>query len=152
MSNITTKPSTASSSCEYSLTFEIEPPPSARPGKPFGIPVIVAVRPVSNQTTNPAQQFVAHASLRNENHSPATMQLTGTLTSSVCSRNGNTVPGYARFNSLCIGQSGRYRIRVMLGAASYVGVTTKEYVDSAVIHVHPSADGVQRLRMFRILW
>lgn len=35
----------------------------------------------------------------------------------------------------------------MLGAASNGGVTTKEYVDSGVVHVHSEAEGVQRLRM-----
>lgn len=141
------KTAAASSSREYSLTFEIGPPSSARPSQPFTIPVIVAVQPVSSPVGSPAQQLVVHASLRNENHSPASAGLTGTLTSSVRSRHGNTAAGYAKFSPLCIRQAGRYRIRMMLGAASDGGVTTKEYVDSGVVHVHSEAEGVQRLRM-----
>lgn len=131
-----------SNGCEFSLSFEISPPQAVRPGVPFTIPVIVSVRPLSNQGSSHVQ-LVAHASLRNENLTAAT-GLTGTLTSSVRSRDGNTTSGYARLSPLCIAQPGRYRLRVMLGAASYNGVTTKEYVDSGVIHVHSGAPAVQR--------
>lgn len=127
---------------EYGVTFEITPPAAVRPGVPFTLPVIVAVRPSSNLTASHVQ-LVAHASLRNENLTVAT-GLTGALTSSVRSRNGNTTSGYATLSPLCISQPGRYRLRVMLGVASYNGVTTKEYIDSGVIHVHSGADAVQR--------
>lgn len=136
------KPDCGSSSREYGITFEITPPTSVRPGAPFTIPVVVAVRALSAQASSQSN-LVVHASLRNENHSAAA-GLTGTLTSSVRSRHGNTSSGYANFSSLRIGQPGRYRLRVMLGAASHSGVTTKEYIDSGVIHVHSAADAVQR--------
>lgn len=133
---------TGSNGCEYSVTFEIAPPLAVRPGIPFTIPVIVAVRLLSNQVSDHVQ-LVAHASLRNENHTAA-IGLTGPLTSSVRSRNGNTTSGYARLSPLSIAQPGRYRLRVILGAASYNGVTTKVYIDSGVIDVHSRADTVQR--------
>ena len=133
---------TGSNGREYSVTFEIAPPPAVHPGISFTIPVIVAVRPLSNQVSNHVQ-LVAHASLRNEDLTAA-IGLTGALTSSVRSCNGNTTSGYVRLSPLSIAQPGRYRLRVMLGAASYNGVTTKEYVDSGVIHVHSGADTVQR--------
>lgn len=138
-----TAPVPGSSSQEYNLAFEIPPPSSVRPGSQFTIPVVVSVRPASNQRPNPVQQLAVHASLRNENHAPAT-GLIGPLTSSVRSRSGNTTAGYASFNPLRITQPGRYRLRVMLAAASYSGVMTKEYVDSGVIHVDPGAEAEQR--------
>lgn len=88
--------------------------------------------------------MVAHASLRSETGTAAATGLAGTLTSSVRSRNGNTTSGFAKFSPLSIAQPGRYRIRVILGAASHSGVTIKEYVDSGVIHVQAGAEAVQR--------
>jgi hypothetical protein len=133
-----------SSSREFGSTFEIEPPTAVRPGTPFTLPVVVAVRPVGSPVNPEVQQMVAHASLRSETGAAAATGLAGTLTSSVRSRNGNTTSGFAKFSPLSIAQPGRYRIRVMLGAASHSGVTTKEYVDSGVIHVHSGAAAVQR--------
>ena len=136
------KPDCGSPSREFGVSFEIAPPAAVRPKTPFTVPVIVAVRPLSAQASSQTN-LVMHASLRNENNTAAT-GLTGTVTSSVRSRHGNTSSGYASFSSLRIGQPGRYRLRVMLGAASHSGVTTKEYIDSGVIHVHSAADAVQR--------
>ncbi|GIJ89042.1 hypothetical protein Asppvi_007971 [Aspergillus pseudoviridinutans] len=136
--------SRGSSSREFGITFEIEPPAAVRPGTPFTLPVVVAVRPVGNQVNPAVQQMVAHASLRSETGAAAATGLAGTLTSSVRSRNGNTTSGFAKFSPLSIAQPGRYRIRVILGAASQSGVTTKEYVDSGVIDVHAGAEAVQR--------
>ncbi|KAF9887900.1 hypothetical protein FE257_009422 [Aspergillus nanangensis] len=133
----------ASSSREYGITFELAPPIAVRPGTRFTLPVIVAVRPVGN-TTGAVQQLVMNASLRNEAGTAPAAGLTGTLTSSVRSRNGNTTSGYARFSPLSIAAPGRYRIRIMLGAASAGGVTTRAYVDSGVIHVHAGAAPGQR--------
>ncbi|KAH1492697.1 hypothetical protein LV164_001636 [Aspergillus fumigatus] len=136
--------SRGSSSREFGITFEIEPPAAVRPGTPFTLPVIVAVRPVGNLVNPAVQHMVAHASLRSETGTAAATGLAGTLTSSVRSRNGNTTSGFAKFSPLSIAQPGRYRIRVILGAASHSGVTIKEYVDSGVIHVHAGAEAVQR--------
>ncbi|RHZ45349.1 uncharacterized protein CDV56_103369 [Aspergillus thermomutatus] len=132
-----------SSSREFGITFEIEPPTAVRPGTPFTLPVVVAVRPAGNPGNQAVQHMVAHASLRSETGAVAATGLTGTLTSSVRSRNGNTTSGFAKFSPLSIARPGRYRIRVILGAASHSGVTTKEYVDSGVIHVHAGAEAVQ---------
>ncbi|GES57294.1 hypothetical protein ATEIFO6365_0001058200 [Aspergillus terreus] len=134
----------ASSSREYGLTFEIGPPTAVRPGVPFTLPVVVGVRPVGGGAAGAGsvQQLVMHASLRNET-GPAP-GLTGTLTSSVRSRIGNTTSGYARFSPLVIAAPGRYRLRVMLGAASAGGVTTRAYTDSGIIQVHAAAAPSQR--------
>lgn len=133
----------ASSSREYGLTFEIGPPAAVRPGVPFTLPVVVGVRPVASAAgAGSVQQLVMHASLRND-AAPAP-GLTGTLTSSVRSRIGNTTSGYARFSPLVIAAPGRYRLRVMLGAASAGGVTTRAYVDSGIIQVHAAAAPSQR--------
>ncbi|OJJ47269.1 hypothetical protein ASPZODRAFT_159185 [Penicilliopsis zonata CBS 506.65] len=131
------------SSREFGLSFEISPPAAVRPRTPFTLPLIVAVRPVGNPSGGSIQQLVVNASLRNESGSASAPGLSGGLTSSVRSRQGNTISGFARFNSLTIQQPGRYRIRVMLGAASANGVVTKTYVDSGVINVHAAA-GTQR--------
>ena len=136
---------TGSSSREYGLTFEIPPPSAVRPGTPFTLPVVVAVRPTANPS---AQQLVANVSLRTESGANAP-GIGVTLTSSVRSRNGNMTSGYANFSRLTITQPGRYRIRVMLGAASQCGVTTKEFVESEVIHVHGGAAASQRPSMFQ---
>ena len=135
---------TGSSSREYGLIFEIPPPSAVRPGTPFTLPVVVAVRPTANPS---AQQLVANVSLRTESGANAP-GIGGTLTSSVRSRNGNMTSGYAKFSPLTITQPGRYKIRVMLGAASQCGVTTKEFVESEVIHVHGGAAATQRPSMF----
>ncbi|EAW14335.1 uncharacterized protein ACLA_073700 [Aspergillus clavatus NRRL 1] len=142
--------SPGSASREYGITFEIEPPAAVRPGTPFTLPVVVAVRPVGSPSDRSVQHLVAHVSLRTEAGTSVASGLAGTLTSSVRSRRGNATSGYAHFRPLSIGQPGRYRIRVMLGAASHSGVTTKEYVDSAVIHVHEGAEAVQCPRPYRI--
>ncbi|GFF58235.1 hypothetical protein IFM46972_11039 [Aspergillus udagawae] len=135
--------SQGSSTGEFSITFEIEPPAAVRPGTPFTLPVVVAVRPVGK--VNPAvQHMVAYASLRSETGAATATRPLGTLTSSVRNRNGNTTSGFAKFSPMSVVQPGRYRIRVILGAASHSGVTTKEYVDSGVIHVHAGAEAVQR--------
>lgn len=139
-----TRADSGSSSREYGMTFEIAPPAAVRPGTPFTLPVIVAVRPAGSTRASPTQQLVVNISLRNEAGTTAVPGLIGTLTSSVRSRNGNTNNGYGRFSPLTITQPGRYRLRVMLGAATASGVTTREYVDSGVIHVHGGAAPSQR--------
>lgn len=138
--------SSGSSSREYGITFEIGPPDSVRPGAPFTLPVIAAVRPAGSAGNGSEQQLVANVSLRTESGTNVT-GLGGPLTSSVRSRNGNTTNGYARFSPLTIAQPGKYKLRVMLGAASRCGVTTKEYADSNVIHVHAGAAPSQRPSM-----
>lgn len=135
-----------SSSREYGITFEISPPAAVRPGVPFTLPVIVAVKSVGDPGNGTVQQLVANVSLRSEFGSNAS-GLGGPLTSSVRSRNGNRTSGYARFGPLAISRPGRYRLRVMLGAASQSGVMTKEYVDSEVIHVDGGAPASQKASM-----
>ncbi|KKK14426.1 hypothetical protein ARAM_007776, partial [Aspergillus rambellii] len=132
-----------SSSREYGITFEITPPVAVRPGVPFTLPVVVAVRPVGSTRNSSVQQLVANVSLRDETGTRPLTGLTGTVTSSVRSRSGNTTSGYARFGPLTIGAPGKYKLRVMLGAASYNGVTTREFLESAVIHVHAGAAASQ---------
>lgn len=135
---------TGSSSEEYEITFEIAPPTEVRPKSPFPLPVIAAVRSLPRTSTvGSGQQLVAHASLRDETGSTAAPGLTGSLTSSVRSRSGNTASGYGRFDPLLITQPGRYRLRIMLGIASVDGMMTKSYVDSDIITVHDEA-GNQR--------
>ncbi|KJK60646.1 hypothetical protein P875_00053146 [Aspergillus parasiticus SU-1] len=136
--------SSGSSSREYSITFECAPPSAVRPGVPLTLPVIVAVRPVGSPRDSSVQQLVVNVSLRNESGTAACPGLTGTLTSSVRSRHGNTTTGFGKFNRLTIAQPGRYRLRVMLGAASASGVTTRDYIDSGVIEVHAGAPAAQR--------
>ncbi|KAB8077230.1 hypothetical protein BDV29DRAFT_199196 [Aspergillus leporis] len=135
---------TGSSSREYGITFECAPPAAVRPGVPFTLPVIVAVRAVGTPRDSSVQQLVVNVSLRNEAGNAPCPGLTGTLTSSIRSRSGNTTSGYGRFSRLTIAQPGRYRLRVMLGAASASGLTTRNYVDSGVIDVHAGSPAVQR--------
>ncbi|CAG7971609.1 unnamed protein product [Penicillium salamii] len=123
---------------EFSLSFEITPPTAVRPGIPFTIPVIIAVNPIGTPAQN-VQHLVVSASLRDEAGSGAAAGLSGNLTASVRSRSDNAMSGYAKFSPLTISQPGKFRLRVMLSAASYGGVVTKEYVDSTVIHVHAGA-------------
>ena len=123
---------------EFSLSFEITPPTAVRPGIPFTIPVVIAVNPVGTPAQN-VQHLVVSASLRDESGSGAATGLSGSLTASVRSRSDNAMSGYAKFSPLTISQPGKFRLRVMLSAASYGGVITKEYVDSTVIHVHAGA-------------
>ncbi|KAL2809409.1 hypothetical protein BJX63DRAFT_357992 [Aspergillus granulosus] len=132
-----------SSSRAYGLTFEIDPPSSVRPGVPFTLPVVVAVRPVGAGSNDPAQQLVARVSLQDETGARTSTRLTGTLTSSVRSRAGNTASGYACFRPLIIGSPGKYRLRIMLAVATYSGTTTMESVDSRVIQVHAEAAASQ---------
>ncbi|GKZ27719.1 hypothetical protein AbraCBS73388_005449 [Aspergillus brasiliensis] len=126
-----------SSSREYGMNFEIAPPTTVPLGVPVTLPVIVRVRPVGNLRA--VQQLVAHASLRNEAGTAPAPGLTGLLTSSVRSRDGNGISGYARFGPLKFTQPGQYRLRVMLGSVSCNRVTTKEYVESDVIQVQAGA-------------
>lgn len=133
------------SSREYGMTFEISPPTAVRPGVPFTLPVIVAVR--SGNPGNGTDQLAANVCLKNESGTSVSA-LGGPLTSSVRSRNGNTTSGYARFSPLTISQPGRYKLRVMLGAASQCGVMTKEYIDSGVITVDAGAPASQRPSMY----
>ena len=135
--------STGSSSREYGIILEIGPPDAVRPGLPFTLPVVVAVRPMGSPGNGSTQQLVANVSLRTESGT-CSSGLGGNLTSSVRSRDGNTVPGYAKFSPITISQSGRYRLRVMLSSASQSGVTTKEFVDSNVIQVHGGAPATQK--------
>lgn len=133
------------SSHEYSMAFEITPPTAVRPGTPFTLPVIVAIR--SGSPGNGTEQLAANVSLKSESGATVT-GLGGPLTSSVRSRNGNTTSGYAKFSPLTISQPGRYKLRVMLGAASQNGVVTKEFIDSGVITVDGGAPASQRPSMF----
>lgn len=128
---------------EFSLTFETAPPTAVRPGVPFTIPVIVAVSPVGTPARN-VQHLVVNASLRDEAGTAAATGLGGNLTASVRSRTDSAMSGYAKFSPLTISRPGKYRLRVMLSAASYNGVVTKEYADSAIIHVHAGAAAAQR--------
>ncbi|KAJ5679262.1 hypothetical protein N7462_007506 [Penicillium macrosclerotiorum] len=128
---------------EFNLTFETHPPAAVRPGFPFTIPVVIAVRPIGTPSRN-VQHLVVNASLRDEIGTNPATGLSGNLTASVRSRTDTAMSGYAKFSPLMISQPGRYRLRVMLSAASYNGVVTKEYVDSGVIHVHAAAAAAQR--------
>ncbi|KAJ5665842.1 uncharacterized protein N7477_008290 [Penicillium maclennaniae] len=127
---------------EFSLTFETTPPTAVRPALPFTIPIVVAVRPVGAPPN--AQHLVVNASLRNEAGTGPAVGLSGSLTASVTSRAGSAASGYAKFPTLSISVPGKYRLRVMLSAASVNGVVTKEFVDSGVIHVHSAAPTAQR--------
>lgn len=128
---------------EFSLSFETTPPTAVRPGVPFTIPVIISVHPTGTPARN-VQHLVVNASLRDEAGTGAAVGLSGNLTASVRSRTDTAMSGYAKFSPLTIKRPGRYRLRVMLSAASYNGVVTKEYVDSGVIHVHAAAPASQR--------
>ncbi|RAH72599.1 uncharacterized protein BO66DRAFT_409543 [Aspergillus aculeatinus CBS 121060] len=126
------------SSREYGINFEVAPPTTVAPGVSISLPVVVVVRPVGAPRA-PTQQLVAHISLRNEAGTAPAPGLTGVLTSSVRSSSGNTISGYARFGPLKFTQAGKFRMRVMLGAASSNGVSTREYVDSGIITVQAGA-------------
>ncbi|KAJ5384059.1 hypothetical protein N7517_001970 [Penicillium concentricum] len=114
------------------------PPTAAQPGFPFTIPVVIAVNPIGTPAQN-VQHLVVSASLRDEAGTGAAVGLSGNLTASVRSRTDNSMSGYAKLSPLTISQPGKFRLRVMLSAASYNGVVTKEYADSTVIHVHAGA-------------
>ncbi|GLI78416.1 hypothetical protein PoHVEF18_006731 [Penicillium ochrochloron] len=127
---------------EFSLTFEATPPAAVRPGLPFTVPVIVAVRPIG--TPSRTVQLVASASLRDEAGTSAAIGLGGSLTAMVRSRTEPSMSGYAKFAGLTISRPGKYRIRVMLSTSSVNGVMTKECADSGVVHVHAAAPAAQR--------
>jgi hypothetical protein len=131
-------PTTKMAGREFTLSFETTPPTAVKPGSPFTIPVIIAVNPIGTPAQN-VQHLVVSASLRDEAGTGAAVGLSGNLTASVRSRADNSMSGYAKLSPLTISQPGRFRLRVMLSAASYNGVVTKEYVDSTVIHVHAGA-------------
>ncbi|OQE47143.1 hypothetical protein PENCOP_c001G06670 [Penicillium coprophilum] len=123
---------------EFTLSFETTPPTAVQPGSPFTIPVVIAVNPIGTPAQN-VQHLVVSASLRDEAGTGAAVGLSGNLTASVRSRADNSISGYAKLSPLTISQPGKFRLRVMLSAASYNGVVTKEYADSTVIHVHAGA-------------
>ena len=123
---------------EFTLSFEITPPAAVQPGFPFTVPVVIAVNPIGTPAQN-VQHLVVNASLRDEAGTGAATGLSGSLTASVRSRTDNAMSGYAKLSPLTISQPGKFRLRVMLSAASYNGVVTKEYVDSTIIHVHAGA-------------
>ncbi|KAL4785431.1 hypothetical protein BJX76DRAFT_324634 [Aspergillus varians] len=127
------------SSRAYSLTFAIEPPTSVRPGVPFSLPAIVAVRAIDTANSDPLQQLGAGVYLRDETGTSSAVGLTGITSSSVRSRGGNTASGYALFRSLTIANPGRYRLRMMLVANTPSGVPVRGFIDSGVIHVHSGA-------------
>lgn len=131
-----------SSPREFSLTFETGPPPAVRPGVPFTVPVIVAIRPII--TPSSGVQLVASASLRDEAGTSAAIGLGGNLTAMVRSHAEPSMSGYAKFAGLTISRPGSFRIRVMLSTSSVNGVMTKECLDSGVIHVHAAAPATQR--------
>lgn len=123
---------------EFSLSFAITPPTTARPGVPFTIPVIIGVNPIGTPAQN-VQHLVVNASLRDEAGTGAATGLSGDLTASVRSRSDNAMSGYAQLGKLSILRPGKFRLRVMLSVASYSGVVTKQYVDSTVIDVNAGA-------------
>ncbi|KAJ5267530.1 hypothetical protein N7478_010338 [Penicillium angulare] len=124
---------------EFSLSFEIAPPSSVRPGQAFTIPVVVSVRQIGTPSGN-VLALPVHASLRDEAGTGPATGLSGNLTTSC----RDAKSGYVKFSPLTISKAGKYRLRVMLGAASYNGVVTKEYVDSSVITVAANAPAAQR--------
>lgn len=128
---------------EFTLSFETTPPTATKPGSPFTIPVVIAVNPIGTPAQN-VQHLVVSASLRDEAGTGPAAGLSGSLTASVRSRTDNAMSGYAKLSPLTISQPGKFRLRVMLSAASYNGVVTKEYVDSTIIHVHAGAAAAQR--------
>lgn len=133
-----------SSSREYSLTFAIAPPASVRPGVPFSLPVVVAVRPIGAASSDPLQQLGAGASLRDESGTSPSGGLTGTVSTSVRSRAGNTTNGYARLGPLRITTPGKYKLRVTLVNNTSSGVTVRGFIESSVIHVHAGAAASQQ--------
>lgn len=127
---------------EFNLTFELGPPAAVRPGLPFTLPIVVAVRPIGAPSSN--THLVVNASLRDETGATAATGLSGNLTASVRSRGDSAVGGYAKFSPITILRPGKYRLRVMLSCSSVNGVFTKEMVDSSVIHVHAAGAAAQR--------
>ncbi|KAL5001333.1 hypothetical protein BDV10DRAFT_160470 [Aspergillus recurvatus] len=127
----------------YSLAFTIEPPTSARPGVPFSIPVIVAVRSVGSASSDPLQQLGARAVLRDESGTSSSVDLTGNTSTSVRSRTGNSTSGYAAFNRLIIKSPGKYKLRVMLVLNTASGVSVQGFIDSGIIHVNLGAAASQ---------
>ncbi|EKV06596.1 hypothetical protein Pdw03_3595 [Penicillium digitatum] len=123
---------------EFTLSFETTPPTAVRPDCPFTIPVVIAVSPIGTPAQN-VQHLVVSASLRDEAGTGPAVGLSGNLTASVRSRTDNAMNGYAKLSPLSISHPGKFRLRVMLSAASYNGVVTKECVDSTVIHVYAGA-------------
>ena len=138
--------STVNSSCQYQISFKTAPPAAAHQGIPFNIPVAVIVWPLGYP--GKVQKLVVNASLRSETGTSATSALTGALTSSVLTWYGNTKSGYASFSPLTIKHPGRYRLRIMLAVASYDDITTEEYIESGVIHVHAGVAAAQRPSRF----
>lgn len=129
---------------EYTLTFEIRPPTSVRPGVPFTLPVIVAARPIGAVDNEPGQQLVANISLHDETGTTPLAGLTGSLSSVLCNRTWTSTSGYASFRRLTITNTGRYRLRVKLAAHAYSGATVIKIINSAVIDVNAAAAASQR--------
>ncbi|KAL4736944.1 hypothetical protein BDV11DRAFT_164242 [Aspergillus similis] len=127
----------------HSLTFVIEPPTSAIPGAPFSIPVVVAVRSVANASSDPLQQLGARVVLWDESGTSSPVDLTGSTSTSVRSRTGNSTSGYAVFNLLTVERPGRYKLRVMLVLNTAGGVSVQGSIDSGPIHVHSGAAASQ---------
>ncbi|KAI9370688.1 hypothetical protein BJX61DRAFT_544373 [Aspergillus egyptiacus] len=136
--------SNGSAGREYDLAFEIPPPTSARPGVPFILPVIVAVRPLGTSQNSSIQQLGAGVSLRDETGTKAADGLTGSISSSVCSRNGNSTSGYARFDSLAIQHPGKYKLRIMLVSHTPSAIMSTAFIETPIIHVYAAAAASQR--------
>ncbi|KAL4901424.1 hypothetical protein BDW74DRAFT_83432 [Aspergillus multicolor] len=135
---------------EYSATFAIDPPASVRPGTAFLFPIVVAVRPVGNAGNDPIQQLGATVMLRDESGNNAAGGLTGSTSTSIRSRTGNSISGYAAFSRLAIASPGKYRLRVMVMLNNASGVAVKGSVDSKIIHVHAGAAASQPLNSTQI--
>lgn len=133
---------------EYTITFEVPPPTSLRPGMETTIPVIVRAQVMSGVAQG---QLVLFASLRDASGQRVTPGLTGNTSDGIHSQNNDASCGYAKFEGWSIPNPGVYRFRVYLCAAMEDEIVAKQFLDSDIIRVDADASAVTHASMWHLI-
>ncbi|KAJ5886048.1 uncharacterized protein N7473_008722 [Penicillium subrubescens] len=119
------------------LCFLRGPPSTIKTGQPFsvtiGIPAPQQPNPSSLSESSSSSEAI-HLSLRLAANNAAANLLSGNLTSTIARVIGHSPPSVS-FSGIYITKAGRFRLRVLLGIDSGVGVRIASTVDSDIFEV-----------------
>jgi hypothetical protein len=120
---------------DSTIRFSREPPPTIQHGASLPVSVVVMLGESNRPSRASTQAFAVNVSLVDEYGTRTSGGLQGSLTSNIQFPSNQHAHGLAVFNDLAICQTGRGRLRVLLGVFSAAGLTVEARADSHIFHV-----------------
>ncbi|CAG8196064.1 unnamed protein product [Penicillium nalgiovense] len=121
-------------SYDSTIRFSWEHPPTIQHGASLNVSVVVMFGESNRLSRAPTQAFAVNVSLVDEYGTRTGGGLQGSLTSNMQFPSNQHAHGLAVINDLAIRQTGRRRLRVLLGVFSGTGMTVEARADSHIFH------------------